>query len=358
MQMIINHQVFDGANLRALIDEKMRGGEDWERAIFGFMHDWFSPSADVLMHTSGSTGVPKAMTFPKTALVASARATIKFFGLLPGDKVLLCLPGQYVAARLMVVRAIVGGLDLVMVPPGGNPLAQLTCAIDFAAMVPLQVERAMNETPEKFSLLRRLIIGGAAVSLSLGRKLAHLDTHVWETYGMTETLTHVAVRCLTGKDASDHFEALPGVHFTLTDADCLVVHVPHVTPQPVVTNDMVALSDGRYFRLLGRADDVINSGGIKIHPVKIEFLLAPLIKTPFAITSEPHELLGEQVVLVVESGVQFPCPQTLFADIDKHQRPRKIYMVDALPQTESGKIRRAFLKACLKQARLLWERNA
>jgi O-succinylbenzoic acid--CoA ligase len=356
MEYIINHQSYNHERLMLLVADKLQSGEPWEQAVFAFIRDWLSPLPTITLHTSGSTGEPKAMVFPKSALRASAEATLSFFKLQKGNVALLCLPAQYVAAKLMIVRCFVGQMDLVMVPPEGNPLTILDCDIDFAAMVPLQVQRIISESPTSLNRIRQLIVGGSAVNDGLRNALVNMPTHVWETYGMTETLTHVAVRKIC-ENGGYEFEALPGVTFSQDNRGCLVVSVPAITSQPVVTNDLVQLVSETRCRLLGRADDVINSGGKKIHPGEIEQKLQPLIQLPFVISSIPHPLLGQQLVLVVETTGHFINTKGLFDGLEKHHQPRCIYCVPQFPRTESGKIIRSQLSSCLCDEYMVWRKD-
>lgn len=355
MEYFINHQQYNDNDLRCLITEKIEYGEPWEQLAYAFMCDWLSDEKTIALQTSGSTGKPKEMVFPKSALQASAEATIDFFRLKKGDNVLLCLPAMYVAAKLMIVRSLVGGLNLVMLPPDGNPLAKLDCNIDFAALVPMQVQRALTENPDCFDKIRQVIIGGSTVSEFLREALLKVDTVAWETYGMTETLTHVAVKKINQTET--FFKALPGVCFSVDARQCLVIDVPRIVDKPIVTNDVVELLDETRFVFKGRADDVINSGGKKMHPAEIESLLQPFIDFPFVISAEFHKLLGQQLILVIESTVQIYNVKTLFLSLEKHQQPRKIYCVPNLPRTDSGKIIRKDVRYCLSDLYVVWSRE-
>ena len=196
----------------------------------------------------------------------SAQLTGKTFELKEGDSTLLCMPMKYVAGKMMVVRALALGLDLKVVEPSSSPLKGLNKPIDFAAMVPLQLEKSLNQLDK----VKTLIVGGGQVNPALVDKLRDISTQVYETYSMTETLTHVAIKPLNGPNKQDVFQALDGVQFEIDERDCLVIHAPMLNPNPVLTNDLVALIDETSFHWLGRYDNVINSGGIKIIPEKVE----------------------------------------------------------------------------------------
>lgn len=303
-----------------------------------FLAEWHSGSPTVLVHTSGSTGKPKPMHVEKRRMEASARITCQFLGLKQGDTALLCMSLDYIAGKMMVVRAQTWGLRLLSVAPSGHPLSAVTEPVDFAAMVPMQVYNSLQvpEERERLMAVRHLIIGGGAVDDALARELAGFPNHVWSTYGMTETLSHIALRRLNGAEASDWYTPFEGVSLSQTDEGCLVIDAPAVHDGPLVTNDIVELSD-KGFRILGRKDNVICSGGIKIQTEEVERMLKPHLPAPFMITKRPDRKFGEQVVLLTESTdmdrVREICQQVL----PKFWQPRSYAHIDALPMTETGK---------------------
>ncbi|HIC38349.1 MAG TPA: O-succinylbenzoic acid--CoA ligase, partial [Candidatus Marinimicrobia bacterium] len=263
----------------------------------------------------------------------SAELTRKTFGLKKGDSALLCMPMKYVAGKMMVVRALELGLDLKVVEPSSNPLKYMDEIIDFAAMVPFQLENSLNDLDQ----VKTLIVGGGQVSQQLIEKLQKISTQIFETYGMTETLTHVAIKPLNGPNISDLFRALDGIRFEKDDRGCLAIHASALNPVPIVTNDLVELIDENSFRWLGRFDNVINSGGIKIIPEVVEAKLLSIIpNNRFFINGESDESLGEKVVLVVEGNVI----EISFDSLEKFEKPKEIYFISEFLETESGKIRR------------------
>lgn len=303
-----------------------------------FLAEWHNESPTVLVHTSGSTGKPKPMYVEKRRMEASARITCQFLGLKPGDTALLCMSLDYIAGKMMVVRAQTWGLRLIVVKPSGNPLGTVTEPVDFAAMVPMQVYNSLQvpEEREKLKQIKHLIIGGGAIDDALAKELAGFPNHVWSTYGMTETLSHIALRRLNGSEASDWYTPFEGVTLSQTDEGCLVIDAPAVHDGPLVTNDIVELSE-KGFRILGRKDNVICSGGIKIQIEEVERLLKPHLSAPFMITKRADKKFGEQVVLLTESmdmdDVREICQQVL----PKYWQPRSYAHIDALPMTETGK---------------------
>jgi len=232
---------------------------------------------------------------------------------------------------MMLVRALVIGLALEIVSPKGNPLAQKTKTYDFAAMVPMQVEKAMPQLHQ----IKTLIIGGAKLSNAIIAQLKEQSSNVYETYGMTETITHIAARPIN----ETYFKALPNVSFTLDDRECLVIHAPKLIKEPITTNDRVTLINKNTFEWLGRIDNVINSGGVKLFPERIEEKLQNKISARFFIASEPNEVLGNQVVLVVET-TDNKLDTSIFNELDSYEKPKKIYTIPKFIETATGKIQR------------------
>ena len=301
-----------------------------------FLAEWHSDSPTVLVHTSGSTGKPKPMLVEKRRMEASARITCDFLGLKPGDTALLCMSLDYIAGKMMVVRSLVRGLRLVSIAPCGCP--SWDGDIIFAAMVPMQVYNLLltEDGRRRLMAIRHLIIGGGAIDDELADKLRSFPNAVWSTYGMTETLSHVALRRLNGDEASEWYMPFEGVTLSLTEDGCLVIDAPAVHDGLLVTNDMAELSD-KGFRILGRKDNVICSGGIKIQIEKVERMLRPHISTAFVITKRADKKFGEQVVLLTESNdmcfVRDVCQRVL----PKYWQPRSYLHVGSLPMTETGK---------------------
>ena len=305
-----------------------------------FHERWISPSPTLEVHTSGSTGAPRPIEVSKIHMWASAEATLQALSLQPGNTALLAMPLRYIAAQMMVVRAMAGGLQLLPVVPSLHPYARLHEAPDFAALTPAQVYESLR-VPHEHSLLRRtlcLIIGGGAISPELEAELARFPNPVWSTYGMTETLSHIALRRLNGPDASPFYRPLPGVEVSLSPEGTLQIDAPAICDERVVTNDLAELTPEGFFRIRGRRDNVICTGGLKL---QTETLEAQLEGLPFAfqLTHVPDARWGEAVTLLYEAEAD--CTQRI-ADfcrerLDRHARPRHILRVDRLPLTETGK---------------------
>ena len=298
-----------------------------------FISEWMNGNDEMMLQTSGSTGTPKPITVKKDWMKNSARLTGRTFGLKEGDSALLCMPMKYVAGKMMVVRALELELDLKVVEPCSNPLKNINEPINFAAMVPLQLENSLKDLAK----VKKLIVGGGQVNSKLEEKLQSVSTHVYETYGMTETLTHVAIKPLNGPSKSDVFRALDDIDFELDGRGCLVINAPKMNPKPVITNDFIDLVDEKSFRWLGRYDNIINSGGIKIIPEVVEAKLSSIVPNRrFFIAGKSDKSLGEKVVLVVEGKrMDISCKS-----LDKFEQPKEIHFIPEFVETKSGKIHR------------------
>lgn len=316
-----------------------------ESDLIDFLTQWYGPEKTITVHTSGSTGPPKAIFLKKTFVAQSAMRTLEFFELKPGQRLLLCLPLRYIAGKLMVVRALLGRLDLCTAEPSGGFAFLSQCRdtpFRFAAMVPNQVTKLLAY-PERFEALGALLIGGSALPATLETALQTVPTACFASYGMTETATHIALRRINGPDASDIFHCLRDICVGLSPKGSLTIEMPGLDQSaPLVTNDLAELIDSATFRILGRADNVIISGGIKYFPEIIEKKLESAIEHPFFIGSLPDETLGHCMVLVIET-----MPDKLFEKrvaqlfeqyLDRYERPKKIVFKKPFKRTETGKI--------------------
>ena len=307
-----------------------------------FLEEWNNPSPYVHVQTSGSTGEPKPMLVEKQRMLNSARITCDFLGLREGDTALLCMSLDYIAGKMMVVRSIERGLKLISVEPSGHPLATVHSPLSFAAMVPMQVYNTLQvaEECERLKQIRHLIIGGGAIDDALAAALKTFPNHVWSTYGMTETLSHIALCRLNGPETSEWYTPFPSVKVSLNEDSCLVIDAPLVCPSRLVTNDIAELSSGTVpnmkFRILGRKDNVICSGGIKIQIETVERQLRPHLQAPFLITKRPDAKFGEVVVLLTEGTVP-EAKEVCLRILPKYHQPRVYLHVDQIPLTATGK---------------------
>lgn len=309
-----------------------------------FIADWKSPSPTLLVHTSGSTGKPKPMLVEKCRMEASARITCDFLSLKEGDSALLCMPLDYIAGKMVVVRSLVCGLRLVSVEPSGHPLRGMTESPTFAAMVPMQVYNSLQVKEERDILrgIRHLIIGGGAIDKGMESTLRKFPNAVWSTYGMTETLSHIALRRVSGAEASEWYTPFDSVGVSLNTEGCLVINAPKVCDGPLTTNDIAEIApDGRMFRIRGRKDNVICSGGIKLQIEEMEARLRPFVGVPFLITKRPDPKFGETVVLLAATGDMHPIKVACQAHLSKYEQPHAYIAVERVPTTETGKPARA-----------------
>ena len=348
-----------------------------EEDFQSFLTEWYDDSPFLKVQTSGSTGTPKQLTVRKEQMWQSARMTCEFLGLKKGDKALLCMPLQYIAGKMMVVRSLYAGLDLIVREPSGHPMADVDEPLRFAAMIPLQVYNTLQVPEERERLCRTdiLIIGGGAIDAALEADIRKLPNRVYSTYGMTETLSHIALRKLNGPDASPCYHPFSTVQLSLSPEETLVIHAPLVCDELLTTNDVARLNPDGSFVILGRKDNIINSGGIKIQIESVEEVLRPIFSVNFAITSVPDTKFGEAVVLLIEKEKKEKTPlvsnatgklrdtqpvscgthnrvvATVTTDkleiLPKYRRPKYILEVKAIPLTGSGKIDRA---ACRRLA--------
>ena len=299
----INKQSFTTASLLKFSEELITSDEIYLKDIGVFITDWLDDKDEVIVNTSGSTGTPKEIKLLKTHMRNSALATGEYFGLNENTKALLCLSAAYIAGKMMLVRAMVLGCDIHLVPPTVNPLKNLTGIYDFCAMVPLQVEASLIDLHK----IKQIIIGGAPISSALNKELQTVNTNCFATYGMTETITHIAVRKLNNfsKDISNdieksHYHILPNVSICIDKRGCLVIDAPKVSKELVTTNDIISLHSDLEFEWLGRYDNIINSGGVKLFPEQIEEKLSQLIKERFFVAGIPNKQLGEQLIELVK----------------------------------------------------------
>lgn len=312
-----------------------------------FLSHWFDDSEFITVQTSGSTGIPKGIKLKKEFMKNSAIATGEFFNIKVGTTALLCLSTNFIAGKMMLVRALVLGWHLDVIDPVSNPLQENEKQYDFTAMVPMQLFHSLKN----LSNIKTLIVGGGLVSNDLQTKLKKITTKVYATYGMTETITHIAVKPLNyaaGRlKTKDVYCTLPSVVLGIDSRNCLVIDAPNISEKKLVTNDIVTLISQTEFRWLGRFDNIINSGGVKLIPEQIESILNKIIKQRFFISSTPDIILGEKLILVCEGPEQNNILQNIinFQKVNKNilsklEVPKKIYFVQYFIETGSNKISR------------------
>lgn len=312
-------------------------------AVVAFLREWYNELPYVMGHTSGSTGAPKPIQLLKSDMRASARLTNGYLGIDRDATLLLCLSPTYIAGKMMIVRAIEAGAQLLVIEPASTPLDAVSSPITLAAMVPMQVAATMQQPngAERLSHIERLLVGGAPVSADLEQQLLQLPTHIYATYGMTETVSHVALRQM----GETHYTAIGDVTFATDDRSCLVIDAPQLSGRRFVTNDVVQLTDDRHFVWQGRYDNVIMSGGLKFCAEEIERKISSVVASRYYITSSPDERLGERIVLMIEAAkydeVQLVALREKLAQhLSRYEMPREIRFMSCFETTYSGKVKR------------------
>lgn len=309
--------------------------------IIAFLDRWFDSKIDeIQVFTSGSTGNPKPIYLAKSAMIKSAQKTEKFFGYQEGSSALLCLPVNFIAGKMMLVRSLVSKLDLVITEPTGNPLLQINRKIDFLPMTPFQLQLVWKKSAEKLDLIKTILLGGATVSTSLLKTIQEIKTQVYHGFGMTETITHIAVRNLTAQE--QEYNSVDGVSFSVDDHSCLRIKADHLE-ESIQTNDLVLLNSSNSFTWLGRKDNVINTGGIKLNPETLELKIDSLINQRYIFSAIPDSLLGQKLILLIETTDlvdKESLKKNLSSLLTKYESPKTIYLLDRFIYTPSGKIDR------------------
>lgn len=315
--------------------------------LAAFLMEWESATPTMCLQTSGSTGTPKCIEATKAAMRASAEATCRFFGLQRGDKALLCLPMRYIAGKMMVVRALVSGLELVTPPPSSTPLAALQTTVKFAPLVPMQALTTLQQ-PDGMAQLEKvaiILLGGGFIDAALEAALQTCSSAVYASYGMTETLSHIALRRVNGAQRTACYTPLPGITIRLSSRSTLAVSAPSLGIEYLETNDIAEINPDGTFRILGRVDNVINSGGIKIQAESIEQAILAATGITCVAVPLPHPVLGQSVGLVWEGDEALqPALMQAIDTLPKYHNPRRIIHT-AIPRTPTGKPDRAKTKA-------------
>ncbi|VAW17763.1 O-succinylbenzoic acid--CoA ligase [hydrothermal vent metagenome] len=343
--LAINNRLYTVDKLILFCSEEIKKGDlpEWKRGVYQFILDFLDGSDFIIQETSGTTGKKKSVRIPKKAMVGSAKLTIKVLKLKPYDTALLCLPIEYIAGKMVVVRSLCAGLNLLLTEPSGTPGTGSIEPVDFCALVPLQVYNLLNTN--LLSRIRTLIIGGAEIGGALEREIQKFPNRVFETYGMAETCSHVALRRVNGKNRESNFKALPGVRLSLDTRGCLVIQAPFLEGK-VITNDLVELVTANTFKWLGRYDNIINTGGIKVHPEILEEKIQGILNVPCAIIGKPDLVLGQKIVLFVETEHKIEkdaITELLKCRLDKKLVPKEVYTLGKFPRNASYKIDRGAL---------------
>jgi O-succinylbenzoic acid--CoA ligase len=381
--LTINARTFDPRELLAGIPEPALG--DNARAALDFCQRWLAGQEEFVVHTSGSTGAPKPIVLRRAQMEASARATGAALGLAAGMAALVCLPVRYIAGQMMLARGLTLGLAMTLVEPASDPLAGLPASarFDFTAVVPLQLQTLLDGPAgyaQRLNRVQAILVGGAPLSAALEQRAQSVTAPLYHTYGMTETATHIALRRINGPDASPWFHPLPGVAIDIDPRGCLRINGPMTLGHWLQTNDLVALSSPPHppptalrppfaadrspftdhrspitvhpsFRWLGRWDNVINSGGVKVQVERVEaaveqaWLALGLAERRSFVAGLPDERLGQMVALVIEGEALLPAQETALRAALAHllpvyEAPRQVVYTPHFAETATGKIDR------------------
>ena len=326
----------------------------WKRAIYNFLRDWYAPTTIIEMLTSGSTGKPKQIHVKKSHMVNSATATLQALGIHQQGKALLILPATYIAGKMMIVRAIVGGLDLITAPPHLQWSAMNIPyqAYLLVAVVPAQLTDLMQADDKTFlDNITHLLVGGSMLSTDLEQWLSQSKPAIYITYGMTETVSHVAL-CRVN---TTHYHALPDIEFNQGDDGHLIIKAPALCDTVLHTRDLVQLINKKTFIWLARLDLAINSGGLKIHPEQVEAKLSAImqpLQQRYLIVGLPDDKLGEIVTLVIEGHLNAMMKEKLLTKCRQvcrvYEAPRQIKTIKRFIMTNSGKLNRMQILSTIK----------
>ncbi|MDX9847302.1 MAG: AMP-binding protein [Tenuifilaceae bacterium] len=363
--LTINNKHYTQQALLKLCEEKvsLQSTSMWERDIYIFIQEWLSEVDYIEVKTSGSTGEPKNIKLKKKWLEYSATQTCNFFNLNSQNSALLCLPAAYIAGRMMIVRAFVSGMNLVTVEPSSNPFSNhpfiQSCQrqsgiqpfnhyIDFTALTPFQLHHSL-QTLKNSPMVKSIIVGGGEVSPSLEKEVQELPIEIYATYGMTETSSHIALRRVNGSERKDFYTIIGHTKINVDVRGCLTIDNPYLFEGRLVTNDIVEVLNSKEFRWLGRYDNVINSGGIKIMPEEIEKSITHLRSEMMVVSSIPNDKLGDAVVLVIE-GEQITEEEKLELLsqikllVHPYALPTQTICIAEISRTSNGKVDRQSLK--------------
>jgi O-succinylbenzoic acid--CoA ligase len=334
-----------------IVNNTVAVNSDFEQKTFEFISDWVREKESFIQNTSGSTGNPKQIIITRSQMTASAKMSIDALGLRRGYNALLCINPDYIGGKMMLVRSLVAGMRIIACTPSSNPLAKQppNQQIDFAAMVPYQIHEIIrSDSAFKFNEIKTVIIGGATVDIETIEKLQGYRCAFYSTYGMTETVSHIALRQLNENNASEYFTVLPGIHISVDERSCLVIEWDQL-PKKIVTNDIVEIVSSDAFRWIGRWDNVINTGGVKVFPEKVEKIVKDIfrglhLENSFFVGSVVDLKLGNKVTLFIEGQLSketiVDVEREISLKIPKNEAPKQAILVPSFVLTENGKVNR------------------
>lgn len=342
--LLFRDRFYSGKDLISLMEKLSISAKQEEREVSLFLKEWFNDDPFIMVHTSGSTGTPKEIVLSKASMVQSAKRTIEYFQLSPKQTICLTLPAKYISGKMMMVRALIGQLNLILAPTSTKPFQNFSHTFDFTALVTSQLESFLTYA-DKFKTECKVLLGGGSIPTLLLEKIEKSETLFYQSYAMTETASHVALRKINENINKTPYTALPGISFG-TKKDCLLIHSNYLDETTYETRDVVKLISPTEFYWLGRKDNIINSGGLKLNPEILEQKLEKFINKRFYIGKKQDDVLVEKIVLVIEedkekidlSHLQFNMKQMLH----KHEIPKEIIFRSSFPETPTGKIIREF----------------
>jgi o-succinylbenzoate---CoA ligase len=343
---------FNGRDVRIadILNGSVPPQSPFESSSFLFIKQWYGGDEFFAQPTSGSTGAPKTISIARTSMVASAKLTQQALQLKTEDSALLCLDPNYIAGKMMIVRAFETGMKLIAVEPSLNPFEKLSHQqpVDFTALIPAQLSAVLHsKTQNRLHEIRNIIIGGAPLNEKAIKMVSGFRSRIYATYGMTETVSHIALQPVNGPEASEYFKVLPGIRIGTTESGCLTINVPFLDEE-IATNDIVEIKSANEFKWLGRSDNVINSGGVKIIPEIVESQIANVfididLMNRFVISSIPDPVFGDQLVLLVEGNLPISGERlrsALQQALPRYHIPKQIVVNAKLVMAENGKINR------------------
>ncbi|MEQ6120682.1 AMP-binding protein [Reichenbachiella sp. MALMAid0571] len=349
MNITYKNEIYSLKNLKRLLSEA-----PFFSSGISFINQWVSLQSVFIFKSSGSTGIVKNIEVSRNQILESVKLTTNALKLKTSDRSLVCLAPEYVATKMMLARCLILDMDIILVDPSSNPLAGLdeNEQIDFASFVPLQVQQIIDsDNSDKLNKIRNVLIGGAPVSDVLTEKLNSFQNNIYHTYGMTETVSHIAMKCLSKKRSSPYFKCLSGIQITSNNDDCLVIKGSVTNNKEVITKDLVEIKNGNEFIWLGRQDNLVNSGGVKIIPEQIESLLKPIFKevqmpNEFFLGGIKDPVLGQKLILIVEGTLPTTGFETLIKTkieefFSKYHVPKQTICLDQFIRTSSGKVKRS-----------------
>jgi o-succinylbenzoate---CoA ligase len=352
-----NREVF----LKDILSDSVSFGNEFEKTTCFFIRDWFRGNEDFEINTSGSTGMPKRIIIKKNQMIANASATARALLLKTTDHAMVCLDTKYIGGQMMLVRCFVTGMSIHAITPTANPLASYNWGknIHFVAFVPYQLSAILHSKHSaELNSITNVIVGGAPITEQLIGQLQSCKCRAFATYGMTETISHIALRALNGPEKSDYYKLLPGTSIEVDHRSCLIIKTAYL-PEKIITNDIVEIINSTSFKWLGRADNVINSGGVKVSPEQIEARIELVMKAvnlhlQYIVTSLRDQTLHEKIVVVIESEpIDNQFKEALLREIakvlERYEIPKDILTLTAFPRTRTGKTNRLEIKKLLSK---------